>query len=87
MNKIPNKGQDQQHILAQLKAFKGKDLPWQAGKIFAYIYQTTPEAKAVAEAALPFFFARKWLGPHGFPLAFAFGAADYWTASAFVGRQ
>lgn len=67
MNKIPNKGQDQQQILAQLKAFKGADLPWQDGKIFAYIYQTTPEAKAVAEAAYLSFLPENGLDPTAFP--------------------
>ena len=43
--KFPQAGRSADDILTALRAQKSDDVPWEEGRVFAYIYDAGPEAK------------------------------------------
>lgn len=64
---IPRHGQTKEEILDKLAQFKGQDLPWRAGRVFAYVYDAGKEADDVTKAAYLLFLGENGLDPTAFP--------------------
>ena len=65
--KFPQKGQDPQSILQELSGLKSADVPWQEGRVFAYIYDAGPEAMGLVKDAYSMFLVENGLDPTSFP--------------------
>lgn len=64
---LPETGRDRADIMRQLKALKAQDLPWEEGKVFAYIYDPGEEGRAVVHEAFDMFLVQNGLDPTSFP--------------------
>ncbi len=64
---IPEQGLDKQDIFKTLESYKGGDLPWQSGKVMAYVYDPGKEAREVAEAAYMMYLNENGLDPTTYP--------------------
>lgn len=64
---FPNQGQTPAAILKQLESLKDNDLPWQEGRVFAYIYDAGSEAKKLLADAMALFLTENGLDPTSFP--------------------
>ncbi|MEM6604697.1 MAG: pyridoxal-dependent decarboxylase, partial [Pseudomonadota bacterium] len=64
---FPNQGQTPAAILKQLESLKDNDLPWQEGRVFAYIYDAGSEAKKLLADAMTLFLTENGLDPTSFP--------------------
>jgi sphinganine-1-phosphate aldolase len=64
---IPQKGRSPEDIKAQLLAMKQKDLPWQSGKVLAYVYEPTQETYSVTKDAYMMYLTENGLDPTAFP--------------------
>lgn len=65
--KFPRKGQDPKTILTELSGLKQADVPWQQGRVFAYIYDAGPEAMGLVKDAYSMFLVENGLDPTSFP--------------------
>jgi sphinganine-1-phosphate aldolase len=64
---IPEVGFSKEQILATLQAFKSKDMDWQSGKVWCYVYHSGEEADQVTKAAYLSFLTENGLDPTVFP--------------------
>ncbi len=55
-----------QEIEAELQEMKSNDLPWETGKVFAYVYEPDPEAYALIKKAYMMFLTENGLDPTAF---------------------
>ncbi len=65
--KFPQTGQPAATLLSQLDARKGNDVPWQEGRVFAYVYEAGPEAKQLLKDAFSLYLTENGLDPTSFP--------------------
>ncbi|MEM0954694.1 MAG: aspartate aminotransferase family protein [Pseudomonadota bacterium] len=65
--KFPAAGQSRDNILDQLEAMKGNDVPWQEGRVFAYVYDAGQEAKQLLKDAFSLYLTENGLDPTSFP--------------------
>ncbi|MEQ8803333.1 MAG: aspartate aminotransferase family protein, partial [Haliea sp.] len=65
--KFPQQGQSPDALLSQLDARKGNDVPWEEGRVFAYIYDAGPEAKQLLKDAFSLYMTENGLDPTSFP--------------------
>ena len=65
--KFPAAGQSRDSILSQLDAMKGNDVPWQEGRVFAYVYDAGEEAKQLLKDAFSLYLTENGLDPTSFP--------------------
>tara|TARA_R110002049_G_scaffold69338_11_gene179595 strand:+ start:2725 stop:4164 length:1440 start_codon:yes stop_codon:yes gene_type:complete len=65
--KLPQQGAGREDILANLAARKTGDVPWQEGRVFAYIYDAGEEAKQLLKDAFSLYFMENGLDPTSFP--------------------
>ncbi len=65
--KFPKTGKSSQEILQGLAALKQGDVPWQQGRVFAYIYDAGPEAMGLLKDAYSLFLVENGLDPTSFP--------------------
>ena len=64
---IPKKGIKAATILEQLSAMKGKDVPWQSGKVLAYVYEPAQETYSLTKDAYSMYLTENALDPTAFP--------------------
>lgn len=64
---FPQRGQPPEQLLAQLEAMKAHDVPWQEGRVFAYIYDAGPVAMSLVKDAYSLFLVENGLDPTSFP--------------------
>lgn len=64
---LPAQGSDADAILARLRAMKQNDIPWQTGKVLAYLYEPDEETKRLVEQAYTLFLSENGLDPTSFP--------------------
>lgn len=65
--KILKDGLNKDSIFEQLNAFKSKDVPWQSGRAFAYVYEPPKETKEVVAQAINLYLSENALDPTSFP--------------------
>lgn len=65
--KIPARGRSAPELLAELDARKTGDVPWSAGRVFAYIYDAGPEAMRLLKDAYSLYLVENGLDPMSFP--------------------
>ena len=65
--KFPQAGRSADDILSALRAQKSADVPWEEGRVFAYIYDAGPEAKQLLMDAFNLYFMENGLDPTSFP--------------------
>ena len=65
--KFPQTGRSADDILASLQAQKSDDVPWEEGRVFAYIYDAGEEAKQLLMDAFNLYFMENGLDPTSFP--------------------
>ena len=66
---FPQQGRQPDQILNDLQAYKGQDLDWQNGKVFAYIYDAGDEAMQLLKDSFSLFLTENGLDPTTFPSA------------------
>ncbi len=64
---LPTHGLDRDTVLTTLAAYKKRDVPWQGGQTFAYIYDPGAEAMAVGKEAFASFLTENALDPTVYP--------------------
>lgn len=64
---IPAKGMDRDDLMAALRAFKERDLPWKSGRVLAYTYDPGEDAYDVAAEAYMLYLTENGLDPTTFP--------------------
>ncbi|MCO4760907.1 MAG: aspartate aminotransferase family protein [Myxococcales bacterium] len=64
---LPSQGKDKDTLLAELQTYKGRDVNWQEGRTFAYVYDPGAEAMAVGKAAFSSFLTENALDPTVYP--------------------
>lgn len=64
---IPPIGLAPDAILSTLRSFKGLDMDWEAGRVFAYVYQPDAAAAAVVKDAYMLYLTENCLDPTTFP--------------------
>ena len=62
--KFPQQGRSRDDILSSLEAFKGNDVPWQEGRVFAYIYDAGEDAKQLLRDAFGLYLTENGLDQH-----------------------
>lgn len=65
--KFPQQGRTREDILDNLQALKKDDVPWQEGRVFAYIYDAGEDAKALLKDAFNLYMMENGLDPTSFP--------------------
>jgi sphinganine-1-phosphate aldolase len=65
--KMPKHGKPANDILSELESFKAHDLPWQDGKVFAYVYDSGPEGNDLLKKAYSMYLSENALDPTVFP--------------------
>ena len=65
--KFPQKGQQTDALLSQLSSLKQHDVPWQQGRVFAYVYDAGPDAMGLLKDAFSLFLVENGLDPTSFP--------------------
>lgn len=65
--KFPQIGMSREDILATLDTRKGNDVPWQAGRVFAYIYDAGEDAMQLVTDAFNLYMMENGLDPTSFP--------------------
>jgi glutamate/tyrosine decarboxylase-like PLP-dependent enzyme len=65
--RFPAKGRSSEEILTSLQAQKTNDVPWQEGRVFAYIYDAGESAKQLLMDAFNLYFMENGLDPTSFP--------------------
>lgn len=64
---IPQQGLHANDILTQLAAMKSNDVPWESGKVLAYVYEPKAETTALTKAAYSMYLIENGLDPTAFP--------------------
>lgn len=64
---IPQKGLSTDEILSQLKAMKKNDVPWESGKVLAYVYEPKEETQELTKEAYKMYLKENGLDPTAFP--------------------
>jgi sphinganine-1-phosphate aldolase len=64
---LPKKGRPKEEIFAELERFKARDLDWQAGRVWAYVYNPGDEVREVVHRAYTMFLTENALDPTVFP--------------------
>ncbi len=64
---FPERGTGREAILSSLGARKSGDVPWEEGRVFAYIYDAGEEAKQLLIDAFNLYFMENGLDPTSFP--------------------
>ena len=64
---IPQQGLSKQEILNTLQAFRSRDMDWQAGKVWCYVYHPGEDPAAVTREAYLEFLSENGLDPTVFP--------------------
>jgi glutamate/tyrosine decarboxylase-like PLP-dependent enzyme len=64
---LPHAGLPADAILSELRARKGRDLPWRDGRVFAYVYDAGPSVRDVAHRAFDLYLDENGLDPTAFP--------------------
>ncbi|NMP16046.1 aspartate aminotransferase family protein [Thalassotalea sp. Y01] len=67
--KFPEQGQDTGTVLTKLELMKSEDLPWEEGKVFAYVYDAGPQAMKLIKNSFSLFLTENGLDPTAFPSA------------------
>lgn len=65
--KFPAKTESKENIYKALKELKKEDIPWESGKVMAYVYKTIPEAQQLADKAYTLYLTENGLDPTQFP--------------------
>lgn len=65
--RIPATGMPSDQILATLRNFKAHDMDWQAGRVFAYVYQPDATSAALVKDAYMLYLSENCLDPTTFP--------------------
>ena len=65
--RFPQQGRRADDILQQLNGMKANDVPWEDGRVFAYIYDAGEEAKQLLQDAFMSYFMENGLDPTSFP--------------------
>jgi glutamate/tyrosine decarboxylase-like PLP-dependent enzyme len=66
-NAMPQKGLAAEEILSELKAMKSNDVPWETGKVLAYVYEPKKETENLAKDAYKMYLIENGLDPTAFP--------------------
>jgi glutamate/tyrosine decarboxylase-like PLP-dependent enzyme len=61
--KIPETGLDRAELFRRLEAYRADDMPWRAGRTWAYVYDPGPEADEVIKQAFALFLTENALDP------------------------
>lgn len=64
---IPEKGLSKEEILSTLQAFKSRDMDWEAGKVWCYVYNPGEDPAEVTKEAYLAFLNENGLDPSVFP--------------------
>lgn len=64
---IPQKGLSTEEILSELKAMKKNDVPWDSGKVLAYVYEPKKETENLTKEAYKMYLIENGLDPTAFP--------------------
>lgn len=64
---IPKKGRAATVILEQLAEMKHNDVPWDSGKVLAYVYEPKKETEALTKQAYSMYLIENGLDPTAFP--------------------
>ncbi len=64
---LPKIGRKPEDILNDLESFKAKDLPWESGRVFAYVYDPGIEGKDILKKAYSSYLTENALDPTVFP--------------------
>lgn len=64
---IPQQGLSADAILEQLSAMKKNDVPWDSGKVLAYVYEPRKETKTLTKEAYMMYLIENGLDPTAFP--------------------
>jgi len=64
---IPEHGLTREEILETLKSYKSRDLDWQSGKVWAYVYNPGEETAGLVKQAYNLFLTENGLDPTVFP--------------------
>ena len=81
---FPESGRGREALLDELEGMKSGDVPWREGRVFAYIYNPGPEARAVVHQAFDLFLTENGLDPTAFPSALALERAIIGMAAELV---
>ncbi len=65
--KIPEKGLPKEQVLGTLQAFKSRDMDWEAGKVWCYVYNPGEDPAEVVKQAYLSFLTENGLDPTVFP--------------------
>ncbi len=65
--KIPQKGMSKDDIFERLGDYRSRDLDWQSGRVFGYIFDPGPEVRDVAKEAYGMFLTENGLDFTAFP--------------------
>ncbi len=65
--KFPQQGKSRDDILSSLQARKEHDVPWEDGRVFAYIYDAGEEAEQLLKDAFSMYLMENGLDPTSFP--------------------
>jgi sphinganine-1-phosphate aldolase len=64
---LPPRGSTPEQIAAKLESFRGDDLDWRSGKVWAYMFDPGDEARRVIERAFAAYLSENGLDPTAFP--------------------
>ncbi len=64
---IPQQGRPKEEIFAALQRFKARDLDWESGRVWAYVYNPGSEIRQVVNQAYTMFLTENALDPTVFP--------------------
>jgi glutamate/tyrosine decarboxylase-like PLP-dependent enzyme len=64
---IPERGRTKEEILQTLEAYSQGDLPWDSGRVMAYVYDPGKETSDVARSAYMMYLAQNALDPTTYP--------------------
>src|SRR5690554_1301125 len=64
---LPEKGAQSEELLQRMESFKAKDLNWQEGKFFGYVFYAGEDIYQVAQRAYASFMSTNGLNPSAFP--------------------
>jgi glutamate/tyrosine decarboxylase-like PLP-dependent enzyme len=65
--RIPEKGWSRERVIESLEEFRAGDVPWRAGRTWAYVYDPGPAAEEVIKAAFTMYLTENALDPTVFP--------------------
>ncbi len=67
--RIPERGLPRAEIFERLERYREADVPWRAGRVWAYVYDPGPEAEALIKDAFTSYLSENGLDPTAFPSA------------------